>query len=1187
MKLTKLDVLGFKSFKDKTPLDFSQGISAIVGPNGCGKSNVVDAIRWVMGEQRFTVLRGKKMDDVIFNGSDDALPVGMAEVTMTLDSNGKPFPGQYAELSEITITRRIFREGETEYYINKMPCRLLDIREFFMDAGVGARTYSIVEQERVSRLIEAKPQERREFIEEAAGIVKYKSRREAAIRKMEATRLNLTRLNDILREVKSQLNATARQARRAEQFKAMRQEVKEAKITLALQTYTDLLAQNDTLSQKRRSLEEDATTVDTRLKSAEAAIEEVKALIADSDALIAGLQERFYGLKQEIVKKEQGIGFSKETVTGLTERKSDNEREIEALHRRKESTGEELAQLNVQIAESAERVIALKEKISELQAVVDALAEEEKLITGRVEQEKSSHIDTITEVARLKNLQASLAKGIEDLKGKTGKEEKEIEEKQALLASLEDALTAERHTLTTEAARREALTGREEGLARELEELKCGLASIIGAIDEMKEGVRIKSSRLASLEELEERHEWCNEGTRSILRAAHERVVPTCEIHGLVADYISVPKEYEHAVEAALGEKLQYVIVESQQDGVQAIDFLKHRASGRSSFIPLDFKIKSPDCRHPEHLRDAVRLADHVTVTKQEFSGIINYLLQDVLVISDLPTAMNLWKMNGFTGTYVTPEGDIITPGGELAGGSDTNGDGSLLRNKREIIDLRKEVNERKSLLANKTGEMQKLEAAIITATDSLAGTRSEIHTTELAINGTRKDIERLEGESRWAGQGLNVSLFNRENLSSDEKEALERISGIGQELALLDATMVETNRRIEVLIAEWTKAKQDLSLRERELVEHKIEFASLDEKTHAAATTVTRLETALGEIEETIAANRRDSETCDAKIAELTLAIEKDEHSLTAHYAGLDGAESALAAEKEVLAGNEQVLREREADTQKERKACDAVVRELNEVNLEIRETEVKTESLRGGIRESLYVELAELLPLFERLDDTATEEIRAKLEENEQKIAEFGEVNLLALGEHEELKNRHEFLSTQVRDLTTSIDTLQKTITKINQISRTRFAETFESVNNHFREVFPRLFPGGKGHLILTDETDLLETGVDIEIQIPGKRRQNLSLLSGGEKALSAVSLIFAILLHRPTPFLVLDEADAPLDDANTALFRQLVRDVAQNSQVILITHNKRTMEVADNLIGVTMEKKGISSIVSVNLN
>jgi len=1184
MKLKKLEILGFKSFRDKTPIDLSRNINAIVGPNGCGKSNIVDAIRWVMGEQRITMLRGKKMEDVIFNGSDDAPAVGMAEVSITLESNGHKIPEKYASYREITVSRKVFREGESEYYINKIPCRLLDVKEFFMDAGVGARTYSIVEQERIANLVEAKPEERRQFIEEAAGIMKYKTRRESASRKIEATKQNMLRLTDILREVRSQLNSTSRQAKKAERYKELKKEIKEQQLALSLQVYAELVSKIRDLEKKRAPLNEQALTVQTQLKTLESAIEEIRTRLAEGEDAIGTLQDRYYAIKNEINMGEHKIKFAQETIVQLEDKKKRTLTEIESLKERKVATEAEAAILKEQMAASDRIIAGMKGSIDADRETADALKTGEREVSEELEREKSRHIDAITENARLGNLLMSLTKNLEDLQKKAQREGGELEENNEKLHDLRRDLAAVEAALSSDTERMTALRERETALGKELAAGKDALRAAEAQTDTLREEIGAKRSRLASLRELQERHEWCDEGTQRILEAVRSGALKE-DLRGLVADHVEVPKQYEAAVEAVLGDKLQYVIVESRKNGIRAIDYLKKNATGRGSFMPLETVAKLRPARSdcPD---GASRLCDLVHTADTTVSGIIHHLLEGVFLVPDLATAVDLSEGGGLGATYVTPQGDIAASDGTLTGGS-ARGGGSSLAGRREIAELEGRIKELTTVFERQKEGRDTAGATMARIEEEAAQARVEIHELDLAINGRKKDVERLEGEIRWIGQRINVLIFNKENLESEKATTEERIAAVRVDISSRKSEAEEENRRIAALQERWGDARKELEESERALTEKKISLTSAEEKKRSGLETIARLEGTIAEICTRMESMAEEIRTCESKTAEAAENIRDEEETLKLLYGRHTEAEEELAARRSEHGKENIVHKEKEQDLRNTRKAFEELSRQLSELEMETRETAIQAETLREGAREKLDVDLDASLPGFEAMEESEAEALKRKLEAHKKRLDEFGEVNLLALSEHEELKERHDFLAGQIKDLNSSLDTLQKTITRINQISRKRFSETFEAVNNHFKEVFPRLFPGGNGFLRLTDESDMLETGVEIDLQIPGKKRQNLSLLSGGEKALAAVALIFAILMHRPSPFLILDEADAPLDDANIALFRKLVRDISANSQVIFVTHNKNTMEAADNLIGVTMQKSGISTTVSVNMN
>ena len=1191
MRLKRLEIAGFKSFREKVVLDFSPGISGIVGPNGCGKSNIADAIRWVMGEQRVKTLRGKKMDDVIFNGSEEVDPVGMAEVSMILTADDQQFPGNYAECSEVMITRRLFREGEGEYTINKIPCRLLDVREFFMGTGIGARTYSLVEQNSVVTLVEAKPEDRRQFIEEAAGISKYKSRKESAVRKMEATRENMVRLNDILREVKTQINAISRQAKKAEQYKALKQSLKETELTAALQTCSDLSASRTSREEAKNALQNRETEVRTRLQGLESALEELKAEVLENEGMISTHQEKLYGTKNAINIKEQGIDFSRRKIADLAARREKDLAEGEALKRREGETDGEIASLRAAATEAEERIGTLRKEVAEGTQALEELRRMDRTCRQALEEKKARYIDIVTEKAKLKNMVVGLARMIEDFGKREAREVREIEENGKRSAELCRTLEKLRSGLSVDEAGLAELGQRREEIADELERAREELAEAEEKIAGLREENSRKASRLASLREFEESYAWCNEGIKSLMTGSKGSGRPGLSRElflGLVADHIRVPREYETAVEAVLGEKLQYVVVKDQTDGVRAIDYLKSASLGRGSFVPLDVRphASGASLAEHEHLREAVPLIEQITV-QEDCRAIVNEMLGDVLLIPNLGSGISLWRQNGFCGTFVTPEGDIISPSGILTGGSGTGADRSLLRNRREIAELTEEVAKLQAELQGEQDGRKKAASLIAQWDEEFLRLRSQLHLTELRINGLSKDVERYEGELRQVGERLKALNFNRENLAAEAADARGKITRheaemkvIGTKEAVLNAAMADDRERGDAL-------RTDLEERERSLTEWKVRLASLEEKREADRRTLAHLEASLGDHAREIASRTADAEDCECEAQAQTARIAAEEEALKSLYAEYEIIEKTLSGKRDAQQEKDALLRAREVEIREVKKVLDGQLREGTEIEVAAREIALQMENLQRNIQEKYGANLVQLLPAFQPLEEAALAELAAKLEKDRQSVENFGEVNLLALTEHEELKTRYEFLTGQIADLNASLETLQKTISRINTVSRQRFAETFAGVNQCFEEVFTRLFPGGRAELSLTDENDLLETGVDIDIRIPGKRAQSVTLLSGGEKSLSAIALIFSILLYRPVPFLLLDEVDAALDDTNILLFNRLVKDTAAHSQILMITHNKKSMEVADSLYGVTILKQGVSTLVSVSLN
>jgi chromosome segregation protein len=1191
MKLKRLEINGFKTFRDRMVLEFSDGITCVVGPNGCGKSNIVDAIRWVMGEQRVKTLRGKKMDDVIFNGAQESSPVGMAEVTMTLTADGAGFPGAYVECSEVMVSRKIFRDGESEYALNKIPCRLLDVREFFMGTGVGARTYSLVEQNSVASLVEAKPEDRRQFIEEAAGISKYKSRKEAAVRKMDQTQQNLVRVHDITREVKSQLNAVSRQAKRAELYKALKQDVREAEITLALQIYADLLKEKQVREKDLTAVQDREVVLKTQIEGGEASLHSLKVEMLDGEARLSQVQESLYQIRNAISVKEQGIEHATQKMTELSARKQKDLAEIELIRTKKEEGIRESQDLKKATVQLQVRIEELRRIVSEQQQGFEERKLQQQSLYRELDEKKIQYVDIASEKAKLKNMLVGLQKGIEDLQRRDERDRRELsdhskrrEDLNRLLTKLAGERQSAEETFASITEQAELANDEQERARRSLQEVDEEIAAI-------KEDLGRKSSRLFSLKEFQERYEGCQNGVKSLMAVDKEDVVEGLSrdiFCGLVADHMDVPRQYETAVEAVLGEKLQYIIVKRQEDGLKAIDHLKNYSLGRGSFVPLEVRhhASGNDIADYDHLKGAVRLMDQVQV-HEDFKGIADYLLGDVLLIPSLPNGISLWKQNGFRGTFVTPDGDLISPQGVLTGGNGTNGETSLLRNRREIAELQTELVELETSLNKEMDSKKKANMLILEWGEEARRLRTDQHRTEIDIAGKNKDLERYEDELKRLEQRIKVLDFNREQAKTEENDAMLRIQGIRQELVAHEAREKNLNEQMTALQMQWDALRMELEKASALLTAGQVELGSLEEKKEANLKTGERLDQDQCQRTSDMETRIRDVQAGEDQVQALTQSMVTDREALGRLCREYDQLEEAFLQRKASQQTQDTSLRQQETHIDDLKKACDQVAKEIHKLEMIHQELSVRMENLRHNIQSKHDVEIDLLLKEFGGLEEAQGEALKVKLDRDRHSLEQFGEVNLMALSEYEDLKQRFEFLTAQATDLHHALQTLQKTIARINAITRERFAETFEAVNACFREVFAKIFPGGRGDLRLTDDADMLETGVDIDIQIPGKKAQNISLLSGGEKSLAAIALIFAIILYRPTPYLILDEVDAALDDANILLFNRLIKDLSASSQIVMITHNKRTMEVASHLFGVTMQHHGISTIVSVSLN
>jgi len=1184
MRLKHLEMVGFKSFTQRTVLQFTPGITAIVGPNGCGKSNVVDALRWVMGEQSARHLRGHLMEDLIFNGSESLAPTGMAEASLIFDNEDGRGPAEYNGFTEIMITRRLFRSGESEYSINKVPCRLKDIIDLFLGTGVGNKAYSIVEQGRVDEIVNAKPEERRLIIEEAAGTSKYKSRKLVAERKLERTHQNLLRVSDIVREIERQIRSMELQAKKAERYRAFKKDLKEKELAWATMQRKGL--EEDIARQEAvfKAAEDRLVRLAASLHSKEAESENTKLSLLEAEREISQQQEAVYQRKVQIQGEEQGLDFYKKDLAGLRDAKQKTESDLLQLREKCRDLTLEIAEFQKAQEEFVQLSLFEESYLRDKETDLEKIKLQMRDLQSAVEREKESLIDLANQASHLKNDSLAKEKRREELDRESvrnRKEESEVvrsldscrekrrEKGSALGRFLERAGEIEKET-------REAMNAMEEwARAKEEQERK---------MTDLKERLQEARSRLGSLEALQKNYEGYQDGVRAIM-LKRQREAAFDGVYGLVAEVVEAPESYEKALTAVLGDRLQYVIVRSHEEGMEAIEYLKHESSGRGSFIPRQLSRWE---RRPLPLTEPEIIApllDKVSV-KDGFKEIAEYLLGDVVMVRDLKSGLDLWNRNGFVCTLVTPEGEVIDSMGVVTGGSLESLEGSLLSQRRQMKELEgllaileAELKGEQQEAVNLRQQMTQTEtrkAALIEEGHRLAMERIRLEHDLLQAD---QEIGRLEETLRMLGQEQGELSTTLRSLAEEIEKCQTEIAGRRQERTEREKLLAEQQEQLSRL----TKDSERL---EKEVTESRIRGAALGERKENAHLNLGNRIRLEQEISGQICSRESEIVQTNQKMEQLGAAVLATENSLEEGKRALAELAERLDRERQKYREIARQLTEMDEAVKELRPRMAASQEEKNQVQLLLAEKRLNLQHLFDSIREKYDVDLKEApgdgLP--ERISG---EELLAEIEELRDRLERMGEVNLAAIGEFEELNSRYQFLTRQKQDLEGSMADLQRTIVKLNRICRLRFKESFEEINQRFEEIFPRLFRGGKARLVLTDDNDYLETGVDIVAQPPGKKLQSITLLSGGEKALTAVSLLFAIFLTKPSPFCFLDEVDAPLDDANIDRFNEMIMEMSQTSQFILITHNKRTMQAAEVLYGITMAEPGVSKVVSVRMS
>jgi chromosome segregation protein len=1183
MRLKRLEMIGFKSFAERTIVELNPGITAVVGPNGCGKSNIVDALRWAMGEQSARHLRGHQMEDVVFSGSDSLPPTGMAEVSVIFDNEDARSPAEYANFSEIMVTRRLFRSGESEYAINRVTCRLKDVVELFLGTGVGSKAYSIVEQGKVDELVNSKPEDRRGLIEEASGTSKYRSRKSVAEKKLERTQQNLLRVSDIVREIERQIRTMELQAKKAERYRTLRAELKDKELAGAfLQReafQVEIARQQSQLADVENRMAEHLASVHGK----EAENESVRLSLMEADKEIGALQETVYQRRAAIQSDEQKCEFYRKDLAQVAQSAADTRASLAQLEERTKGLAQEIEELNkanesfIQLSLFEESFLCDKE--SELENLQTRL----RSLESEVEAEKAALIDAASQIINLKNEALTKEKRHSEIDRELARSLAELAQASAELVATEGKKSDRAAKLANcvDEMRGRALDAAEitatiQGLNKSRAEQESKIASLKDQIHESR-------SRLRSLEELQKNYEGYQEGVRAIMLKKRQEAAPN-GIYGLVSEVIEAPENYEKALTAVLGDRLQYVIVKSHQEGLEAIDYLKTQASGRGSFIPIELSRK-PHKELPLGEAEVVAPMLDVISVKEGFRDIAEYLLCDVVVVRDLQAGLALWNRNGYYSTMVTSEGEVIDPIGIVTGGSGASLEASFLTQRRRIRELTTILAERDLELAQEDRAHEELKQRLERAEAQKAVLAAEIHRLELE----RVRLEHEHQASSQEQERLTQTVHALTQEQSDLTTAVQRLAEEIQRSQSMAQSRAEEKLAREAALAdkqrEVAELERSVEAAESAVTQSRIRNAALGEKrenTHANLANRLKLQE---ETAQEIATRQGQIADCQRRRVEIEQSLGQTDEALRHNRVELHDLEDQLQTNRQIY--REISMRVAEiGETLKElRPLLEASQEEKSRIQLALAEQRLGLQHLAASLREKYDYDLDSLTQDFAE-NRPSHAELSAEIDDLRGRLERMGEVNLAAIGEYEELTERFRFLSRQKEDLEKSLADLQQTIVKLNRICRLRFKESFETINEKFEAVFPRLFRGGKAKLVLTDENDFLETGVDIVVQPPGKKLQSITLLSGGEKALTAVSLLFAIFLTKPSPFCFLDEVDAPLDDANLDRFNEIIKEMSESSQFILVTHNKKSMQAADMLYGITMAEPGVSKVVSVRM-
>lgn len=1190
MRIKKLELVGFKSFKDRTVIHFDAGITGIVGPNGCGKSNIVDALVWVMGEMSAKHLRGSSMEDVIFAGSEAYAPLGLAEVSLTLENDGGPFPAKYASFSEVMVTRRLHRNGESEYLINKESARLKDIQEIFMDTGAGSKGFSIIEQGAIGKIITAKPEDRKSLIEEAAGITKFKVRKKESQRKLQSTDQNLVRLQDITGELKRQIDSLQRQAQRAERYRNLKNQIEDLDLWLASIQYKELSTKAEQAELIFNEAQSQDVSGGTDLSGMQSDLETRRLTLLEQEKKVEQLQGMHYELQSQVQKKEMQLqelrfeieqGRRNEQMTGtlLQEQKAREElldrdfqeltQKAESLKGLVESLKLEFEEKNSVYEEHQSRVQEIDEELTSKRREMFAVGQSVSAVDAKVQSMQAQLDDLQSRREHQESLHQELIGKVEEFKQRRLKVENQYEKERQLGFDLSQDV--------------DSFEANKKVLQRDLEEKRI-------EVDQFKDSLNQVTSRLYGLESLHGNFEGFEEGVKSVMHWQKARAEQQLRADGSVevsfqpvSEVVEVPSEFEVAMEAALGTKLQMLLSTNESSAVEAVDHLKTSKTGRTSFFntPWAAKIDSESIASPTGV---VAILKDVIRCSEEFRPTVQHLLGDFAVVEDIRAALALRpEYPGWS--FVTIEGDTLSAEGVLTGGARETAESGVLKRRREIKELTQQKEEWSGKLVLAQAAMKKIEQQLQNVVNDFEGAQKRRQEQEIRIAELKKDLERAQTEVNNAEYAVERQEKEVQKIVLQHQSLEERYSELEQNLQEARLKKAELEDSIQTLDQELAQNKLGFEGLQNQVMELKVDFVSKSQELDGVQKQLQSVDKMLTDLRGQLSRMSEESSKNATSLTANQWQMEEERRDLEKLIVAVEEARQHLALARDQYEQESADTRELEESVQTLQRDRHQLQMRMNESKLQLEQARMKEQYLRDQIRERYMLELPDVLPRFEgREGDTVGAE--SELKELREKISKIGEVNLSAIEEYEETSKRYEFLVQQQNDLQEAKEQLRRVIDRINKICSKRFKETFDLVNERFTKVFPVLFGGGEARLELHEDPETQEMGIEIIAKPPGKKMQSVTLMSGGEKALTAVALIFAIFLVKPSPYCLLDEVDAPLDDANVYRFNDLVREMAKRSQIIVVTHNKHTMEVAKKLYGVTMQERGVSTMVSVSL-
>ena len=1146
-----------------------------------GKSNISDSIRWVLGEQSMKSLRGAKSEDIIFAGTQSRKSLGFAEASIVIDNSDGKLPIEY---DEVIVTRRIYRSGESGYYINKSPCRLKDVLELFMDTGIGKDGYSIIGQGKIDEILSNKSEDRRHIFEEAAGIVKYRVRKAESERKLEQTKVNLLRINDILSEIEGNIEPLRKQSEKARKFLDLREELKNIEIGLFLQ-------QIDSYKLKIKDVANDLEILNEQRRT-----EENKS---------SGLQEEKNSLKQSIdllieeMEKMQNEGF--ETINKIQHLEAD----INLSNQKIESNQENNERYEIEVEELINRVKELEEekndKLSKktnlfhdkerFQKELEEKQERLKILTGTlskqeldIEEKKlklSDNIDIKYEKTALVNTHKVQNENID--KRKRNVEEENYEN----IAEL-DKERLEKTEIANEFyeidAKKKEIVQSLDKINKQKAESDSKIKKFEENIQQIKSEKQINNSRLKFLIETEREKEGYNKSVKALLLACDKNEELAKGVHGVVADLFSVPKQYQVAIEMCLGASQQNIVTNTEQEAKKLVEYLRKNNLGRASFLPINtVKGKRLDKISSKNIEGVIGIASDLVKTEDRYNNILLHLLGRTVVVATMDDAIALAKQNSYAFRIVTQKGDIINPSGAITGGSVVSKTVNILGRKQEIETLENTVKKQDMQLESITKEKEEYITSIEDVLEQAMALESALQEAEIKYATKKQKLVSIEENIIKLESKLEKSKEEKGKLEQERIENDRSIEALEQEITIIEQENEELNRIISDFANKNKESQKEVDELNFDITNLKISVNSFNESEESINEIVERVENEIKANKASITTKEQQIQKCKEENQELAKRVEKRKQEIESTKQKIKDNNETIEKIKKERTEKSQRLEESENNIIEQFKLLEDLKEQINKIEIKKSKFEIEIEQIVNKMWEE-YEITPNNVAEYERPENP--QEVQKHVISLRNQIKELGSINIDSIEEYKQTKERYDFMTEQKEDLESTITKLKKIINDMIQIMKEQFAKQFKIINKNFGEIFTELFGGGKAELKLADETNILECGIDIEVQPPGKKLQNMMLLSGGEKALTAIALLFAILKINPAPFCVLDEIEAALDDVNVYRFAEYLKKFTKEIQFLVITHRKGTMEAADTVYGITMEENGVSKLLSMKL-